>query len=296
MTTKLAPPGAALMHDALRLRDTLGLSNREARSEAELLLVRALNITRARLIAEPGLAAEAKTNATYGQWLKRRLAGEPIAYILSAREFYGHVFTVTPDVLIPRPETELLVDMALERIPPDADMTVLDLGTGSGAIAITIALQRPHVRVVGLDASAASLRVAKLNCERLLGNSDRLSLVHSDWFDALAGTTFDMIVSNPPYVAEGDTHLSKGDIRFEPRQALLGGPGGLDALERITRVAPRHLAAGGWLLCEHGYDQAEAVKQMLIGAGLCDVVSERDLAGVLRVSGGRRLTRSVGTG
>ncbi len=296
MSADLAPPGAALMHDAMRLRDTLGLSNREARSEAELLLVRALNITRTRLIANPELAAEARTNATYCQWLKRRLGGEPIAYILGEREFYGQPFAVTPEVLIPRPETELLVDMALERIQPDADVSVLDVGTGSGAIAIAIALQRPHVRVVAVDASAACLRVARQNCERLLGKSERLCLVHSDWFDALQGTRFEMIVSNPPYVAEGDTHLSQGDIRFEPKHALIGGPTGLDALRRITSRAPRHLAAGGWLLCEHGHDQAQAVRQMLTDAGLSDVVSERDLAGVLRVSGGRWLTGSVGTG
>ena len=289
MSTDLAPPGAALMHDAMHLRDTLGLSNREARSEAELLLVRALNTTRARLIANPELAAEAQVNTTYAAWLKRRLAGEPIAYILGEREFYGHVFAVTPEVLIPRPETELLVDMALERIQPDADVSVLDLGTGSGAIAIAIALQRPHIRVVAADASAACLRVAKLNCERLLGNSERMSFVQSDWFDALAETRFELIVSNPPYVAQGDTHLSQGDIRFEPRHALVGGPRGLDALQRITSRAPRHLATGGWLLCEHGYDQAQAVRQMLTDAGLSDVVSERDLAGVLRVSGGRWL-------
>lgn len=290
MTAKMAPPGAALMHDALRLRDNLGLSNREARSEVELLLVRALNITRAHLIAHPELAAQAQSNAAYTEGLTRRLAGEPIAYILGEREFYGHVFAVTPDVLIPRPETELLVDMALERIEPDADVSLLDLGTGSGAIAIAIALQRPHVRIVAADASAACLRIAEENCARLLGNSARLSLVQSDWFDAFAGTSFDVIVSNPPYVAEGDTHLTQGDIRFEPRRALVGGPAGLDALQRITSLAPRHLAAGGWLLCEHGHDQAQAVRQMLHQAGLCDVVSERDLAGVLRVSGGRRLT------
>ena len=290
MSTDLAPPGAALMHDALRLRDTLGLSNREARSEAELLLLRALGISRAKLIGHPELAGEARTNPDYGEWLKRRLRGEPIAYILSEREFYGHVFVVTPEVLIPRPETELLVDMALERIPYDAAMTVLDLGTGSGAIAIAIALQRPHVRVVAVDASEACLRVAKLNCERLLGNSERLRLVNSDWFGSLPGTTFELIVSNPPYVAEGDTHLLKGDVRFEPRDALVGGPKGLDALRRITSLAPRHLALGGWFLCEHGYDQAQVVTHMLAQAGLRDIVSERDLAGVLRVSGGRWMT------
>jgi release factor glutamine methyltransferase len=284
------------MHDAIRLRDALGLSNREARSEAELLLMRALQVTRADLIARPELAAQAATNETYLRSLERRLAGEPIAYILAEREFYGHVFSVGPDVLIPRPETELLVDMALERIRPDAPAKVLDLGTGSGAIAIAIALERPHVKLLAVDASVASLRVAEVNCERLLGDNERLSLVQSDWFDAVGESRFDLIVSNPPYVAEGDAHLTAGDVRFEPGQALVAGSDGLHHLRHIISQAPRYLDEGGWLLCEHGYDQAAACRRMLQQAGFVELAAERDLAGIVRVSGGRWLTADASTG
>ena len=292
----MAPSGAALMHDAIRLRDTLGLSNREARSEVELLLMRALQVTRADLIARPELAAQAATNETYLRSLERRLAGEPIAYILAEREFYGRVFSVGPDVLIPRPETELLVDMALQRIRPDAPATVLDLGTGSGAIAIAIALERPHVKVVALDASAVCLRVAGLNCEHLLGDNERLSLVQGDWFDALRESRFDLIVSNPPYIADGDAHLTAGDVCFEPRQALVAGSDGLHHLRHIISQAPRYLAEGGRLLCEHGYDQAGACRRMLQRAGFVELVAERDLAGIVRVSGGQWLTADASTG
>ena len=296
MSEAVAAPGAVLMRDAIRLRQALELSDREARSEAELLLMRALGVTRARLIARPELAAEAATNATYLRALERRLSGEPIAYILAEREFYGHVFSVGPEVLIPRPETELLVDMALARLDPGQHYRVLDLGTGSGAIAVAIALNRPNVDVVAVDASPSSLTVAARNCERLLGGNNRVRLILSDWFNQLQGKRFDLIVSNPPYVAEGDRHLAAGDLRFEPRQALAAGPEGLDDLQRIISQAPRHLEAGGWLLCEHAYNQAVACQRMLEQAGFKQVVEERDLAGILRVAGGCWLTSGAGTG
>lgn len=295
-TLVVSSPGAVLMRDAKQLRETLGLSNREARSEAELLLMRAMGISRARLIAHPELAAEAESNARYRDALRRRLAGEPIAYILGEREFYGSVFKVSEAVLIPRPETELLVDLALQRIDELSDARVLDLGTGSGAIAIAIALQRPNVAVTAVDASQDALRVAKLNCDWLLGNQQRVRLTHSNWFAQLDHTTFDLIVSNPPYVANGDAHLASGDVRFEPGQALLGGEDGLDHLRRIIAASPKHLKHGGWLLCEHGYDQADSCRHLLQQAGFADLLAERDLGGILRVSGGRWLTRDGGTG
>lgn len=287
-----------LLRDAKRLCEALELSSRDARSEVELLLTRALDITRARLIAHPELAGAAQENSTYQHWFERRLAGEPIAYILGEREFYGHTFSVSPDVLIPRPETELLVDMALARLEPHRRLRVLDLGTGSGAVAIAIALHRPNVTVVGTDRSRGSLAVASTNAKRLLGGAAqrRLRLIHSDWFEQIAGTQFDLIVSNPPYVAEGDPHLARGDIRFEPRQALVSGSHGLNALEQIVTTAPRYLAQGGWLLCEHGYDQADAVRRLLVQARFSQRVSERDLAGIPRVSGGRWLTGPAGGG
>jgi release factor glutamine methyltransferase len=287
-----------LLRDAMRLCEALGLSSRDARSEVELLLTRALNITRARLIAHPELAAAAQENSTYLHSFERRLTGEPIAYILGEREFYGHTFLVSPDVLIPRPETELLVDMALARLEPHRRLKVLDLGTGSGAVAIAIALNRPNVTVVGTDTSPGALAVASMNAKGLLGDAEqgRFRLIHSDWFEQVGGTQFDLIVSNPPYVAEGDPHLAEGDIRFEPGQALVSGPRGLDALEQIITAAPRCLAQGGWLLCEHGYDQADAVRRLLIRASISERVSERDLAGMPRVSGGRWLTGPAGGG
>jgi release factor glutamine methyltransferase len=284
------------MPDAIRVRDALGLSSRDARSEVDLLLLRALNITRARLIAHPELAAQGASNQTYLASLRRRLAGEPIAYILGEREFYASVFKVSPDVLIPRPETELLVDVALERIDRQGHIRFLDLGTGSGAIAIAIALQRPNVRVVAVDASQAALDIAINNSERLLRDRQRIRLLRSDWFEQLAGMRFDVIVSNPPYVAAGDQHLDNGDLRFEPRQALVGGGDGLDQLRRIIGLAPQYLSDGGWLIVEHGYEQAAECRQLLTQAGFVEPVSERDLAGHLRVSGGRWLTRVSGTG
>jgi release factor glutamine methyltransferase len=288
--------GATLMHDAVRVRDALELSSRDARSEVELLLMRALNITRARLIAHPELAMDAASNETYLAYLRRRLAGEPIAYILGEREFYGSAFTVSPDVLIPRPETELLVDTALERIDRDRQVSVLDLGTGSGAIAIAIARHCPNVDMVAVDASQKALDIALINSERLLHGEQRIRFVVSDWFERFNGTRFDLIVSNPPYVAANDHHLDFGDVRFEPRQALVGGRDGLDCLRLIIARAPRYLAAGGWLLFEHGYDQGAVSQELLAEAGYVETVSECDLAGHLRVSGGRWLTSASGTG
>ncbi len=290
MSGAVAAPGATLMHDALRLRDALGLSNRDARSEVELLVMRALGVTRARLIAHPELAAEAAENHVYRSALERRLAGEPIAYILAEREFYDQTYTVSPAVLIPRPETELLVDLALERLDTQRQYRVLDLGTGSGAIAVAIAVHRPKASVVAVDASGESLEVAARNCQRLLDDPDRVRLLRSDWFAALEGTRFDIIVSNPPYVSAGDPHLGQGDVRFEPRQALVAGPEGMDDLERIIGSAPAYMNEGAWLLCEHGHDQGDACRRLLEQAGFVDLVAERDLAGILRVSGGRWLT------
>jgi release factor glutamine methyltransferase len=296
LSNTVAAPGATMMHDAIRLRDTLGLSNREARSEVELLLTRALGVTRARLIAHPELAAGAADNHNYRDWLARRMSGEPIAYILAEREFYSEVFEVSPAVLIPRPETELLVELALERIETQQHGRVLDLGTGSGACAIAIAVHRPKISVVAVDASEASLEVARRNCGRLLDDAKRVRLAKSDWYGAVEGTRFDMIVSNPPYVATGDPHLDQGDVRFEPRQALVAGQDGLDDLRRIIGAAPRYLNEGAWLLCEHGHDQAGACQRLLEQAGFADLVAERDLAGIPRVSGGRWLTAGSTTG
>jgi release factor glutamine methyltransferase len=206
-----------------------------------------------------------------------------VAYLTGEREFYGLPLRVTRDVLIPRPETELLVDLALERLPNRAGR-VVDLGTGSGAVAVAIAHAAPDAEVVAIDASPAALAVARENARR---HGAAIRFVEGDWFAGLAGERFDLIVSNPPYVAAGDGHLGEGDLRFEPRAALVGGPDGLDAIRAIVAGAKAHLAAGGWLLFEHGFDQAERCRSLLGMYGYADIEGWRDLAGIARVAGGR---------
>jgi release factor glutamine methyltransferase len=214
----------------------------------------------------------------------RRLDGEPIAYIVGKREFFGLHFNVGPAVLIPRPDTELIVERALERLP-QGHARLLDMGTGSGAIAVAVAHTRPDADVSALDVSPDALAVAQANAA---ANGARVRFLHSSWFDALAaGETFDVIASNPPYIAAGDAHLAQGDLRFEPVGALTDHADGLSALRIIIEGSPRHLMAGGWLLLEHGYDQAAAVRTLLADGGFSDVRSWQDLAGIERVSGGR---------
>jgi release factor glutamine methyltransferase len=280
-----ASAGVACMQDARRLADALGLPGRDARAEVELLLVRALGISKARLLAHPELAEEARRDPRYLDYLERRLRGEPVPYILGEREFYGLEFRVTPDVLIPRPETELLVDLALARIPGDGPCRVLDVGTGSGCIAVVIAHLRPRASVVATDLSPAALQVAQENARRHAARNVEFGC--GDGFAPVHGEHFDLIVSNPPYVAQDDPHLLQGDLRFEPKQALTSGEDGLAASRTIITGAPAHLKEGGWLLLEHGYDQAEPVRALLASAGLVDMFTERDLAGQPRVSGGR---------
>ena len=223
---------------------------------------------------------DAETTA-FDALLVRRLAGEPVAYLLGEREFYGRPFRVTPATLIPRPETEHLVDAALARGPAQA--RVLDIGTGSGCIAITLKLERPDWQVTAIDLSTDALVVARDNACRLDADIEWLE---SDLFAALAGRTVDLIVSNPPYVAEADPHMATGDVRFEPRTALTSGEDGLDAIRQIVKQAPAHLSDGGWLLLEHGWDQGDAVGRLLTEAGFSKTFLEFDLAGQARVSGG----------
>lgn len=269
-----------------QLASALSLPASEARIEAQLLLRRTLgDISRAQLLMvdrEPLPQVQAEV---FGAMLQRRLAGEPIAYILGQREFYGLTLSVSPDVLIPRADTETLVEAALVRTPQQQTCHVLDLGTGSGAIALAIASQRPLAEVTAVDASTSALEVAKNNAEVLkLGN---VKLLLSDWFAAVAGEAFDVIVSNPPYIAANDPHLAQGDLRFEPATALASGTDGLDDIRRIVSAAPHFLKPGGWLMLEHGYDQAPAVRQLLEANGFAEVVSEKDLAGIERVTLGR---------
>ncbi len=275
---------ATLLDDAtVRIAATLGLEKREARLEARVLATHAWNVAPAWLIAHDTDTPDPSARTRFETLLARRLAGEPVAYLSGRREFYGRTFEVGPAVLIPRPETERLVELTLERLPPGAPLSVLDLGTGSGCIAITLALERPLARVTAVDRSSAALAVARRNADIL---NATVEFLDSDWFAALAGRRFDLIVANPPYVASGDPHLNQGDLRFEPASALAAGSDGLADLRTLAAAAPAHLLPGGWLLLEHGWNQAGAVRSLLHAAGFADPATWRDLAGQPRISGG----------
>jgi len=275
-----------LLDSEKRLVLALSLNAAEARIEAQALLRHALgDVSRAWLVTHENDALEANIHAGFEALLKRRLNGEPVAYILGKREFYGLDFTVTPDTLIPRPDTETLVEAALEKIPANQSCTVLDLGTGSGAIAIAIAKHRPQAKVTAVDQSLKALAVAQGNA-RQLGVAN-VQLVLSDWFGALGGQIFDVIVSNPPYIAKDDPHLNQGDLRFEPTSALAAGEDGLDCIRQIINQAEQHLSPQGWLMFEHGYEQAEKVAQLLKSANYDSVTSVADLSSILRVTLGK---------
>lgn len=267
-----------------QLSAALGLEKREARLDARVLAAFAWNVSPVWLIAHDTDPLSDTHVTAFETLLTRRLEGVPIAYLVGMREFYGRPFQVSPDTLIPRPDTELLVELALARLPPGQAPDVLDLGTGSGCIAITLALERPLAHVTAVDRSSAALAIARRNASNLDACVEFLA---SDWFDALAGRRFDLIVSNPPYIAAADPHLARGDVRFEPLSALAAGQDGLDDLRRLARSARAHLKPGGALLLEHGYDQADAVRSLLREIGIGHPESWSDLAGNPRVSGGK---------
>lgn len=308
---------AILKQDIAELENTLQLDSGSARIEVQCLLQQVLGVARAYLMAHPERVLTDAENSTYRDFFQRRLAGEPIAYIFGQREFFGLNFKVTSATLIPRSDTELLVELALQLIPPfnasplqggaghaaksasrqvAADLLptegcragsarVLDLGTGSGAIALAIAHQRPDVEVWACDASIAALRVAQENAQRLaIAN---VHFIESDWLSALGERSYDLIVSNPPYIAAADPHLAQGDVRFEPLSALVAGADGLDDIRHIVKQAALHLEKNGWLLLEHGYDQAAPVRELLRAAGFAEVFSAKDLSGIERCSGGK---------
>lgn len=251
--------------------------------ENRILLCHALGLTRVGLITNAERVLNEEEAARLAALVERRQQGEPIAYIVGQREFFGLPFQVGPAVLIPRPDTELIVELALERLTSGARM--LDMGTGSGAIAVAVAHTQPAALVTALDVSDEALALARANART---NGAAVRFLRSDWFAALDGDIFDLIVSNPPYIAAGDAHLAQGDLRFEPSGALTDFADGLSALRTIIEGAPAHLVAGGWLLLEHGYDQAAAVRSLLAEAGYAEVQSWRDLGGIERVTGGRR--------
>lgn len=274
--------------------------------DARVLLCHALGWRRTELITRAHAPLDAAAVATFKRLEARRIAGEPVAQLVGGREFYGRRFTVTPAVLIPRPDTELLVDLALADIDrraaasdgaaPFYPLRILDLGTGSGAIAVTLAAERPAVTVVATDRCAAALEVARANAAALLpddasATAPRLRFLEGDWFDALDGAArarFDLIVSNPPYIAATDPHLDVGDLRFEPRGALTDGGDGLSAIRAIVAAAPAWLTTGGVLMVEHGHDQGQAVRRLLREAGLEAVDTARDIGDRDRVTYGRR--------
>lgn len=272
--------GLLLKQAGERIAGVPGMDPAGASIESHALLMHVLSVDRAWLIAHSKDIVETGEMAKFESMLERRLAGEPVPYILGRREFYGMDFKVNRDVLIPRPETELLVDLALERIPENGNFRVLDLGTGSGAIAVTIARQRNNALVIAAEKSSSALAVARDNGKGL----ENILFRESDWFESLAGERFDIILSNPPYIAVGDPHLK--DLEFEPDLALASGKDGLDAIARIVEEAPLHLERGGWLLFEHGYDQGEACRGLLSGS-FREVATWRDISGLERVSGGR---------
>jgi len=249
-----------------------------------MLLAHALRVERAWIVAhgrDP--VSDVQVQAVEAFFAKRR-AGEPIAYITGEREFYGLSLHVTPSVLIPRPETELVVEQALALIAGREAPKVLDLGTGSGAIAVAIAHARPDAQVCASDISAQALAVASRNALR---HAVAARFVQGDWFAALGEERFDLIASNPPYVADGDPHLEEGDLRSEPQVALLGGPDGLDCIRRIAVTARMHLTPGGWIVFEHGYDQGPGCVRLLVRLGYTGVVDTQDLFGLPRVCKGQ---------
>ncbi len=254
------------------------------RLEAELLCAHVLGADRSLCFSHPERPLDETEAVAMRGLLQRRLDGEPIAYLLGRRGFWTLDLTVDSRVLIPRPETELLVERCLARLAPDTEGPVIDLGTGSGAIALALASERKRCRVTGVDQSADALAVARANGERL-----RLAVewLQGSWLEPVTERRFALIASNPPYVADHDPHLLEGDVRHEPIQALAAGPDGLDALRRIIADAPRHLLPGGWLVLEHGFDQQAAVRLLLTHAGFINVVCHRDLAGQPRISEGQ---------
>lgn len=255
------------------------------RFDAEVLLLHVLGKTRSWLIAHGEDPLSPELADKYAAWVTRREAGEPVAYIVGRRGFWSLDLEVTPATLIPRPETELLVELALQRLAPQTPSRVLDLGTGSGAIALAVAYERPRAYIIAVDASAEALEVARRNAVNL--DIANVAFLRGDWFAPVTSERFDLIVSNPPYIESGDPHLVQGDLRFEPPQALSSGEDGLDDIRRIVGEASAHLVSSGWLLCEHGWTQGEAVRTLFHKSGFTDIFTATDIEQRDRVSGGR---------
>lgn len=260
------------------------LPSDSARRDSEILLCHSLGKSRTWLYTWPEHAVAPECAQRFNELLAQRRAGVPVAYLIGEREFWSLSLAVNSATLIPRPETETLVAWVLELVLP-VDARVLDLGTGSGAIALAVAVERPLWQVTALDSSADALQVARANADTL--GLQRVSLLQSDWFQGVAGQRFDALLANPPYIDGDDPHLARDDVRFEPRSALVAAQQGLADLRHLVAGAPAYLCSGGWLLLEHGFEQADAVRQMLAAAGFDNISTRRDVAGQERITGGQ---------
>jgi release factor glutamine methyltransferase len=271
--------------DIAKLGETFNISRSEAISEVKIIFAYANDLSSLNLIMDPTVMLESTKIKKYKKLFKERLQGKSVAYILGRKEFYGLTFSVNDSVLVPRPDTELLVNLAIEKIERYDLKRVLDLGTGSGAIAVSLAVKMPNLNIVATDNSAKALEVAVSNADVLCPQSP-ITFLRSDWFSKISGE-FDLIVSNPPYIALDDSHLNLADLRFEPKQALVSGAEGLDALRLIISQSRNFLAKNGWLLVEHGYDQRDGCRDLLSARGFTSLLDESDLGGNPRVSGGK---------
>ena len=272
MSNTASPIKNALRDARIKLEE----SSDSAQLEAEILLAHTLECDRTYLRTWPEKSLTSEQLTQFQQFITRRCAGEPIAYITGQREFWDMTLRVSRDTLIPRPETEHLVELALEKIPLEAQWQIADLGTGCGAIALAIARERPHCKIFAADSSVAALAIAENNARQL--NIKNITFVEGHWFKPVSDQQFEMIVSNPPYIHPDDDHLSQGDLRFEPVQALRSNPDGLADIKTITESARNHLASPGWLILEHGYDQGLAVKETLETLGYSQISTREDLA------------------
>jgi release factor glutamine methyltransferase len=278
--------GTTLPIKALLAQAVRTLATESAQLDAEVLLAACLGKPRSHLHAWPERSVTSEQQAQFLAWLQRRAAGEPVAHLTGRREFWSLELSVTANTLIPRPETEILVELALGKIPHDTTVHIADLGTGSGAIALAIASERPHAEIIATDISPRALDVAAQNAQRL--DIRNVCFIEGSWCTPLPARPFDFILSNPPYIAESDPHLQAGDVRHEPRSALAAGPQGLDDLQRLVRCAAGRLAGNGWLLVEHGYDQGDQVRQLFSESGYRDISDHADAAGISRVTMGRK--------
>ncbi len=266
------------------LRDAMSLPGESPRRDAEVLLGHCLGKSRSWLYTWPESSVDETALARFNALLQRRARGEPVAHLTGLRDFWSLELEVDASTLIPRPDTETLVACALElQLPPRA--AALDLGTGTGAIALALASERPGWRVTAVDANPEAVALAQRNAQR--NRCEQVRILHSDWFEALGEERFDLVVANPPYIADDDPHLAQGDLRFEPASALVSAESGLADLRHIVDAAPAHLEAGGWLLLEHGFEQGAAVRELLAARGFSTIETRRDLGGQERISGGR---------